>query len=114
MGRTAHLCNEEGSASPLGKHRLGVSALHIISLARMSRIASLPPGLNGLALAWESVGVVVGALVLGLAAGLVWRARGERSRRVEPPAARLHERELTSLRRIASELARAGDVEAVV
>jgi two-component system, NtrC family, sensor histidine kinase KinB len=78
----------------------------------MTAIESLSLGLNGLALAWESVAVVAGALVVGLLGGLLLRAR---SRRVdEPPAARLRDRELASLRRIASELARAGDVEAVV
>jgi PAS domain S-box-containing protein len=80
----------------------------------MSRIETLPLGLNGLALAWESVGVVLGALALGLGAGLVWRARTGRGSAEQTAASRLHERELASLRRIASDLARAGDVEAVV
>ncbi|HEY3540926.1 MAG TPA: GAF domain-containing protein [Gaiellaceae bacterium] len=78
----------------------------------MSVIESPSLGLNGLELAWESVAVVLGALLLGLLAGLLVRAR---RRREEPgPASRLQERELASLRRIASELARAGNVEAVV
>jgi PAS domain S-box-containing protein len=78
----------------------------------MSTIETLSLGSNGLALAWESVAVVVGALLLGLLVGLLFRAR----RRAEDaaPAARLRDRELASLRRIASDLARAGDVEAVV
>ena len=42
----------------------------------MSTIESLPVGLNGLALAWESVAVVVGALALGLAVGLRRPGRG--------------------------------------
>jgi len=80
----------------------------------MTPIESLPVGLNGLALAWESVGVVLGALVLGLVGGLLVRRRGARARGAGAPTARLQERELASLRRIASDLARAGDVEAVV
>jgi GAF domain-containing protein len=68
-------------------------------------------GLNGLALAWESVAVVLGALFLGLLVGLAVRARTARS----PAAARSpeRERELESLRRIAAELARTSDVEGV-
>ncbi len=68
-------------------------------------------GLNGLALAWESVAVVLGALVLGLLIGLAVRARTAR----RPAAARSpeRERELESLRRIAAELARTSDVEGV-
>src|SRR3954454_10559414 len=68
-------------------------------------------GLNGLALAWESVAVVLGALVLGLLIGLVLRARTAR----RPAAAHSPERarELESLRRIAAELARTSDVEGV-
>jgi PAS domain S-box-containing protein len=77
----------------------------------MSPIESLSLGLNGLALAWESVAVVFGALVAGLLVGLRLRARGRAV--AETPAARLRDRELASLRRIASDLARAGDVEAV-
>ena len=77
----------------------------------MTPIESAPLGLNGLALAWESVGVVVGALLLGVLGGLLWRRRSARAEQGEP--ARLQERELASLRRIASDLARAGDVEAV-
>ena len=77
----------------------------------MSPIESFPLGLNGLQLAWESVAVVLGALLLGLGAGLV--ARRQR-RSDDAPTARLHERELATLRRVASDLARAGDVEAVV
>jgi len=80
----------------------------------MTLIESLQVGLNGLALAWESVGVVLGALLLGLLAGLLVRRRSVRSSGVDGPSVRLRERELVSLRRIASDLARAGDVEAVV
>jgi len=76
----------------------------------VTSIEPLSLGLNGLALAWESVAVVFGALVLGLAVGLLLRARGKTA---DQPAARLRDRELASLRRIASDLARAGDVEAV-
>jgi PAS domain S-box-containing protein len=78
----------------------------------MSTIESLSLGLNGLALAWESVAVVFGALVVGLAVGILVRARGRDAEAA--PAARLRDRELASLRRIASDLARAGDIEAVV
>jgi len=80
----------------------------------MTLIESLQVGLNGLALAWESVAVVLGALLLGLLGGLLVRRRALRSSGVDAPASRLRERELVSLRRIASDLARAGDVEAVV
>jgi PAS domain S-box-containing protein len=80
----------------------------------MTSIEPLLVGLNGLALAWESVGVVLGALLLGLLGGLLVRRRGTRSSALGTPAARLQERELASMRRIASDLARAGDVEAVV
>src|SRR4051812_670854 len=80
----------------------------------MTSIAPPLVGLNGLALAWESVGVVLGALLLGLLAGLLLRRRGKGASRADTPAARLQERELASMRRIASDLARAGDVEAVV
>ncbi|HET8529246.1 MAG TPA: GAF domain-containing protein [Gaiellaceae bacterium] len=76
----------------------------------MTATESFPAGLNGLELAWESVGVVVGALLVGLAVGLLLRARG----RSGAGAAAPRERELASLRRIASELARAVDVEGVV
>jgi GAF domain-containing protein len=78
----------------------------------MSTIESLSLGLNGLALAWESVAVVFGALVLGLVVGILLRARGRTAETA--PASRLRDRELASLRRIASDLARAGDIEAVV
>jgi PAS domain S-box-containing protein len=108
MGRSAHLCNVQKAMDSAG------SASLFFAEPSMSRIEMLPLGLNGLALAWESVGVVVAALLLGLAGGLLWRARAERRRRAPAAEGRLHERELATLRRIASDLARAGDVEAVV
>ncbi len=79
----------------------------------MSTIESLPLGLNGLALAWESVALVVSALALGLVIGFVVRSR---SARAQPGAkgAPERERELESLRRIAAELARTSEVEGVV
>ncbi|MEP6811780.1 MAG: GAF domain-containing protein, partial [Actinomycetota bacterium] len=78
----------------------------------MSPIESLPVGVNGLALAWESVAALVGALIAGLAAGTFLRARsGRRARAVAISPER--ERELESLRRIAAELARTSDVEGV-
>jgi PAS domain S-box-containing protein len=78
----------------------------------MTAIESVSLGLNGLALAWESVAVVAGALVLGLLIGAALRARAARR---APSAAtiRERERELASLRRIAAELARTSDVEGV-
>src|SRR4051812_8087735 len=113
MGRTAHLCNGQGSSSTDGKHGLGPVALPIIRRPSMTPTESFSVGLNGLQLAWRSVGVVLGALALGLLVGFIVRARSSSSR-ADPnagPRARLQERELVSLRRIASDLARAGDVE---
>jgi PAS domain S-box-containing protein len=80
----------------------------------MTPIESFPVGVNGLELAWESAGVVLGALALGLLIGFIVRARSSRGDPTAEPRARLQERELASLRRIASDLSRAGDVEAVV
>ena len=77
----------------------------------MSPIESLPVGIDGLALAWESVAALLGALGLGLAAGVLVGAR--RSRRPPRPIAAERERELESLRRIAAELAQTSDVEGV-
>src|SRR2546430_7243900 len=78
----------------------------------MTWIESLPVGLNGLALAWESVAVLVGALAVGVLLGLGARSRSARKR---PKTAGLpeRERELESLRRIAAELALTSDVEGV-
>jgi PAS domain S-box-containing protein len=69
-------------------------------------------GSSGLALAWESVAVVLGALALGLAIGLLLRARSARRGVVTVSPER--ERELESLRRIAAELTRTSDIEGVV
>jgi GAF domain-containing protein len=77
----------------------------------MTPTESLILGLNGLALAWESVAVVLGALVLGLLIGLVARART--TRRPTATHSPERERELESLRRIAAELAGTSDVEGV-
>jgi PAS domain S-box-containing protein len=77
----------------------------------MTPIESTPLGLNGLALAWESAVVVLGALAVGLLAGLAARRRPRTAR---AGAAESQERELESLRRIAGELARTPDVEGVV
>ena len=79
----------------------------------MTSTESLPVGINGLALAWESVAVVVGALALGLAIGLVARSRSARAGASARPSPE-RELELESLRRIAAELARTSDVEGVV
>ncbi len=76
----------------------------------MITIESFPLALNGLALAWESVAVVVGALAVGLLLGglaKAWR-RGP-----VPPDQRERGRELESLRRISAELSRTSDVESV-
>src|SRR3954447_8823250 len=78
----------------------------------MSPIESLPVGIDGLALALESVAALLGALGLGIAAGVLIRARLGR-RPPAPPIAPGPERELESLRRIAAELARTSDVEGV-
>ena len=76
----------------------------------MSTIESLPLGVTGLELAWESVAVVLGALGVGLVLGALVRAR----RRAPAPAdQRGRDRELESLRRIAGELSRTSDVEGV-
>ena len=77
----------------------------------MTPFESLPVGIDGLALAWESAVALLVALALGVAAGVLVRARG--GRRVPGPAAPQSERELESLRRIVAELARTSDVEGV-
>jgi PAS domain S-box-containing protein len=76
----------------------------------MSTIESLLLGVNGLALAWESVLALLAALGLGLAGGFAIRARRTRAAAAAAPK---KERELESLRRIAGELARTPDVEGV-
>jgi hypothetical protein len=73
---------------------------------------SFPLGINGLALAWESVVVVLGALAIGLGIGFVARSRSARSG-AGAQASPERERELESLRRVAAELARTSDVEGV-
>jgi PAS domain S-box-containing protein len=78
----------------------------------MTWIESFPMGLNGLALAWESVAVLVGALAAGIVLGLVARSRSAR-RRLKTSGSPEPERELESLRRIAEGLARTSDVEGV-
>jgi GAF domain-containing protein len=80
----------------------------------MTTIESIPLGLNGLALAWESAVVVLGALVVGLLAGLALRHRPRKAQRAIAAGSQGRERELESLRRIAGELARTPDVEGVV
>jgi PAS domain S-box-containing protein len=77
----------------------------------MSPIESLPVGIDGLALALESAAALLGALGLGIAAGVLFQAR--LGRRGPPAIAPEPERELESLRRIAAELARTSDVEGV-
>jgi PAS domain S-box-containing protein len=75
----------------------------------MTTIESIPLGLNGLALAWESMLALLGALGIGLAVGLVARRR----RPTVDAGSHAQGRELDSLRRIAGELARTSDVEGV-
>ena len=77
----------------------------------MTPIESTLLGLNGFALAWESVAVVFGALGIGLLIG--WVAR-HRPTKAQAAASEERGRELESLRRIAGELARTPDVEGVV
>src|SRR5436190_5756540 len=76
----------------------------------MSTIDSLLVGVNGLALAWETVAALVAAVGLGLAVGLAWRAQRTKAAAATAPR---KQRELESLRRIAAELARTSDVEGV-
>jgi PAS domain S-box-containing protein len=80
----------------------------------MTPIESTPLGLNGLALAWESAVVVLGAVSVGLLGGLAVRQRPRKARRAGEAESQGRERELESLRRIAGELARTPDVEGVV
>src|SRR6476659_8103642 len=105
---------ERGAMSASGrKVRLaGSRPLRTICSPSMSPIESLPVGLNGLALAWESVAALLGALVVGLAAGAFLRARSTRRARAGSISPE-RERELESLRRIAAELSRTSDVEGV-
>jgi two-component system phosphate regulon sensor histidine kinase PhoR len=79
----------------------------------MSPTEPLSAGLTGLALAWDSVVAVGAALALGLAVGVVVRARTTRARGGDAGVVRERQRELESLRRIARELARTSDVEGV-
>src|SRR5581483_6531890 len=110
MGRPAHLLNAEGAGSASGKYSAPPSPPRRIGAPRMITSERLTLGLNGFQLAWESVGVVAAALVVGLAVGmLVRRSRVGRAGTVSPE----RERELESLRRIAAELARTSDVEGV-
>src|SRR5690348_18396451 len=77
----------------------------------MTPLSSLPDGLLGLSVAWETVTVILAALAVGLVLGVVVRARTTRS-----PSGAItpeRERELQSLRRIAGELARTSDAEGV-
>src|SRR3954469_8126327 len=111
MGRPAHLLNAEGSGRPAGKLAPQGVRLRRISAPSMTPTESHILGLNGLALAWESVAVVLGALVLGFLIGLFLRART--ARRAAAAHSPERERELESLRRIAAELARTSDVEGV-
>src|ERR1700758_2906595 len=82
----------------------------MISPPSMCTAALHCTGLVGLAAAWEDLAAAVGALVLGLAIGTALRFR--RMRRDRAVIAE-GERELESVRRIASELARTSDVEGV-
>src|SRR3981081_128563 len=78
----------------------------------MTSIETFPVGLNGFALAWESVAVLVAALALGLVLGLATRARSTRGR-PETAIAPERERAMETVRRLAAELARMSDAEVV-
>src|SRR5487761_701592 len=67
-------------------------------------------GLLGLAVAWETLVAALGALLVGLAVGTVFRLRAVRRQQA---AMAEGERERASLRRVAAELARTSDVEGV-
>src|SRR5690242_15768749 len=86
--------------------------LRRISTPSMTSIVVSPVGLDGLALAWESVAVLAGTLLLGLLLGALVRSRSA-ARRPAGAISPERERELQSLRRIAGELARTSDVEGV-
>ena len=79
----------------------------------MTPIESTLLGLNGLALAWESALVVLGALAVGLLVGIAVRHRPRKVQAAVAAESRERGRELESLRRIAGELARTPDVEGV-
>src|SRR5438045_1061337 len=61
--------NAVASAEAASRYSPRRRPLRIIFPPGMVPIASLPLGLNGLALAWESAAVVAGVLVVGLALG---------------------------------------------
>ncbi|MDX6468555.1 MAG: hypothetical protein QOF75_358 [Gaiellaceae bacterium] len=113
MGRTAHLCNAEEIPPAAGKGRQEPSGSVISASPSMTPIESTLLGLNGLALVWESVVVVLGALAAGFLVGLAARRRRRQGPAAAPGPARGRGRELESLRRIAGELARTPDVEGV-
>src|SRR5262249_49765791 len=94
------------------KTRWERSALRRIPTPSMSTTERLTIGLNGFQLAWESVSVVAGALVLGVFVGYLVRMRANR-RAAAAARSPERQRELESLRRIAAELARTSDVEGV-
>jgi PAS domain S-box-containing protein len=64
----------------------------------------------GLAVAWETLAAVLGALLVGLLIGTAYRIRATQRQRVTIAEGA---RELESLRRIAADLARSSDVEGV-
>ena len=117
MGRTAHLCNGQGSGSTDGNGQESRSPraarLRIITTPSMTTIELSVVGLNGLALAWESAAALLGALLLGLAGGFALSSRAARRPRLGFDRAGSRARELDSLRRVAGELARTPDVEGV-
>jgi PAS domain S-box-containing protein len=82
----------------------------MISPPSMSTIESQVIGLVGLAVAWDRLAAVLGALLVGLLVGTALRFRSARRQRA---AIAESERERASLRRVASELAQTSDVEGV-
>ena len=82
----------------------------MITPPSMSTAESQVIGLIGLAVAWNRVAVVVGALLVGLLVGTALQLRSTRRQRA---AITESERERASLRRVAAELARTPDIEGV-
>src|SRR5579864_5318860 len=85
-------------------------AARMITPPSMSTAESQVIGLIGLAVAWDRLAAVLGALLVGLVVGTALRFRSARHQRA---AIEESKRERASLRRVASELAQTSDVEGV-